>query len=331
MWSSLFGKNDKCKDKTIEENVHISGDSEKNLATIDIKPKNNITDTNIQSVDAAPSNVQTTPSYGWVDWLLRRDRNPNTYDNKAAAIPDELKLRHDDGLSTRYTSTDTSGNESKIDVLPDPKVAEYFDIFPEYYKQRAVERFSNRRGLNRYDLVRDYFMQRELSAYLKDGVFLEDKRLRRDKRNQDIISNINNKAEEKKEKRLKEGIPDWEKEALKYFPLNDGDEMWEKLVVAGNFYVAGLGFLYSGLTFKKRAKSPGFGKWKLITAALGGVGACSFLHFAAYYRLYDLGYFNEATDRRGPLTKLEEDIFNAAEIALDKFLDYIDPPGDKSS
>ena len=95
-------------------------------------------------------------------------------------------------------------------------------------------------------------MQRELSAYLKDGVFLEDKRLRRDKRNQDIISNINNKAEEKKEKRLKEGIPDWEKEALKYFPLNDGDEMWEKLVVAGNFYVAGLGFLYSGLTFKKR-------------------------------------------------------------------------------
>ena len=55
------------------------------------------------------------------------------------------------------------------------------------------------------------------------------------------------------------------------------------------------------------------------------------LQFAAYYRLYDLGYFNEDTDRRGPLTKLEEDIVDTAEVALDKFLDYVDPPGEKPS
>jgi len=332
MWSSWFRKNNNGEEKTVQENVPRTAKSEARTANIEASSCDHVTHVN-QTLETAVLNEQTSQRSSWMDWLLRRNRN-NSNENPASPTHDVIVPRQDDGSSSSNEALDKQQNnetETRINFIPDPKVVEYFDIFPEFYKQRAVERFSNRKGLNRYDIVRDYFMQRERSTYINSGKFLEDNRLLKEKRQQDIIEKINNDVEEQKQKRLKEGIPDWEKAVLEYLPLNDGDAMWEKLFIATNFSVAGLGLLYSGFTFKRRAKSPGLGQWKLIMAALSGVGACSFLQFAAYYRLYDLGYFNEETDRRGPLTKLEEDIVDTAEVALDKFLDYVDPPGEKPS
>uniref|UniRef100_A0A0B7A2T4 Uncharacterized protein n=1 Tax=Arion vulgaris TaxID=1028688 RepID=A0A0B7A2T4_9EUPU len=147
------------------------------------------------------------------------------------------------GASTGASETVTDQETREITVLNatpvDPKVAEFFKDFPQPYREKAIQRFSSRDGLYRWDFYRDSQMQQEINAALQ-GIFLEDKReadeLEIQKAEQDRL----NDYEERKRNFKDRDIPEWEQQSLKFIPLQPGDRMSRKLLQSGSCALTGV-------------------------------------------------------------------------------------------
>jgi len=229
--------------------------------------------------------------------------------------------------------SDAAALEEK-DFIPDPKVVDFFQTFPEYYREKAIRRFSSRKGLMRFEIYRDFCMQDERVKALR-GEFPEARRERqaaqaaqeemmRAERYEDFLEEARNRREE-------EGVPEWEKMFLRYIPLQEGETMARKLYHSVLLSTIGFSCLYLGFTYKKRYpnKNYGIGKWRLVASGAVGIAGMICFQYFTLLRLYDFGYFDLSVDKRNFMEKIQDKAEKDAEEYFEVFLDFIDPPKEK--
>jgi len=158
-----------------------------------------------------PKSPEQGKSYSWISWLWRSKKDSqaiHSKNNDSASNDSVIATadKCDDCESSQNSQTDINGiNKDKIETIqldfkPDPKVVEFFQDFPEYYRDKAVRRYSIRRGWNRIDYFRDKEMKREMKLALQ-GRFLEDKREEEQRQYEDYLSKLETRSDEVRAKK----------------------------------------------------------------------------------------------------------------------------------
>jgi len=132
---------------------------------------------------------------------IHRKNDDSAGDDSVIATADKC----DDCESSQNSQTDMNIFKDEIETIPldfkpDPKVVEFFQDFPEYYRDKAVRRYSIRRGWNRIDYFRDKEMKREMKLALQ-GRFLEDKREEEQRQYEDYLSKLETRSDEVRAKK----------------------------------------------------------------------------------------------------------------------------------
>ncbi|RUS85376.1 hypothetical protein EGW08_006861 [Elysia chlorotica] len=219
----------------------------------------------------------------------------------------ESKLNVPDNLNpaeTQQLLKEVVAAQQESLIYQDPKVVEFFKDFPEPYRQKAIERFSQRDGFYRFDIYRDMAMNNEMSN-AKKGVFLEDQREYEEMIQEQKREQMKLEMQEEKELFYSRDIPPWEKKVLEVIPLQPGDRMWLKLALSANTSAFGMAFLAKWWNFQKSIPSPP--RQKVVKTLIGSMGIFCSMQVVAVYRLMDWGPFDRSVDERGFLTKVVDD------------------------
>lgn len=200
----------------------------------------------------------------------------------------------------------------------DPKVVEFFKDFPEPYRQKAVERFSSREGLYRFEFIRDMAMDNEMRNALK-GIFVEDQREFDEMIYRKKLEDQQEAFEKEKELFYSRDIPAWEQRVLQYIPLQPGDKMWHKLALSANLSAFGFAFLTSWWDFQKSTLRPGL----KVRTLIGSAGVCGCMQVVAVYKLMDWGPFDRSVDKRSLFDKVVDDCKKDLKMILDHIDDKI--------
>jgi len=232
---------------------------------------------------------------------------------------DDKEILNDEG---QEELSDFSPLDEEPDFVPNPEVEEIFKNFPQYYREKAIKRYSKREGILRVDLAWYYYMGEERSLGMQ-GKFKEDKRFDEEAIKEAKNKDIAKAAIENKQRREAEGE---ENQFEKTFsrttgiPLQDEDSVREKLIELGALFFGGFGFLHNGWTYERRHHffKP---KWMVRARKMGAVGLWLFMSgFCTYYRFTDTGYFDRSVDKRRMLDQLEDNLSNDfADKVLDLF------------
>ncbi|GFO04140.1 hypothetical protein PoB_003064500 [Plakobranchus ocellatus] len=199
----------------------------------------------------------------------------------------------------------------------DPKVVEFFKDFPEPYRQKAIERFSKREGIHRFEIFREMAMSNEMRSAQR-GIFLEDQREHEEWSKTLTEEQLVLARQREKEMFQSRYIPPWEQHVLKVIPLQPGDKMWLKLAITANASAFGIAFLAKWWNFKKSVPKPRTPV--LMRTFIGSMGICCFMQLFAVARLMDWGPFDRSVDERYFLTKMTEDF----QKDLKTLLQYLD-------
>ncbi|GFR96897.1 hypothetical protein ElyMa_004463100 [Elysia marginata] len=221
----------------------------------------------------------------------------------------EVKTTANAPNASAHTEAQQSTNEdvsAHIDSNQhlDPKVVEFFKDFPEPYRQKAVERFSKKDGLYRFDMYRDMAMSHEMRS-AKRGIFLEDQREYEEMIQVQRREDQKQALQEDKESFHTRDIPAWEQRALQYIPLQPGDKMWLKLALSANISAFGLAFLAKWWGFQRSSPRPP--RQRVVRTLIGSAGVCCLMQVVAVYRLMDWGPFDRSVDERSVYDKIVED------------------------
>ncbi|XP_012942454.1 uncharacterized protein LOC101862210 [Aplysia californica] len=254
---------------------------------------------------------------GILSWFRKENKGVGETENpKSESDTDNVSHKGKTEQVQAPTSTDSLQDRVGVDLVVDSHVAEYFKDFPEPYREKAIQRFSKREGLFRWEIFRRAAMEREMES-ARRGVFLEDRREWLQQREELEQKHVEKLTMEASQVRDEKDIPAWEKFVLQYVPLQDDETMGWKLITVVNFSLLGAALMWQG--FKFRRSNPHLERWRIYMQLSGSAGLCCLCQVGAVYRLMDWGIFDRSIDKRDAVTRVFDDAKDDAENLLNLF------------
>jgi len=241
--------------------------------------------------------------------LQEKKETPNFVElrDETKENPNFVELRHETQNDLTFNSEGLNNDDKDLGYIPNPEVVEIFKDFPDFYREKAIERYSKRQGWLRLDPVWYYYMSEEKNAALQ-GRYLEDERTKEMVKNQQAEKYYEDKAKEYKIQ--KENNPNMLQERVKTtfgIPHQEGESFEGKMFELALMAFCGVTMAHNGFTYAERY--PYKPKWYGTVRRISGLFGClCFSVVGVYYRFFDMGYWDLSYDKRSLLARVEEDM-----------------------